>query len=87
MSYCHYGEIGLEMWSSNDACLFVPEMANGEEVLMMEGFLCPICKADLGTAVQLLAHFQEEHTDEQDLLKSFKGELKKRLYTRNLLLF
>lgn len=49
-------------------------MAESEETVMIEGFLCPICKVDLGTAVKLLSHFQEEHSDEQDLLKSFKGK-------------
>ena len=43
----------------------------GEEIL--EGFLCPICKADLGTALQLHNHFQDEHTEDQDVLKSLKG--------------
>jgi rabenosyn-5 len=44
----------------------------GGEIL--EGFLCPICKVDLGTAVQLHAHFQE-HTEDQDVLKSLKGTM------------
>jgi len=42
----------------------------GGEIL--EGFLCPVCKTDLGTAVQLHTHFQE-HTEDQDVLKSLKG--------------
>lgn len=42
----------------------------GGEIL--EGFLCPVCKADLGTALQLHTHFQE-HTEDQDVLKSLKG--------------
>lgn len=48
-------------------------MAEANDTPMMEGFLCPICKGDFGTAIKLLAHFQEEHSEEQDLLKSFKG--------------
>ncbi|KDR16038.1 rabenosyn-5 [Zootermopsis nevadensis] len=51
----------------------------GGEIL--EGFLCPICKVDLGTAVQLHAHFQE-HTEDQDVLKSLKdllGKAKKKI--------
>jgi hypothetical protein len=42
----------------------------GGEIL--EGFLCPVCKLDLGTALQLDAHFQE-HIEDQDVLKSLKG--------------
>lgn len=49
-------------------------MADSEETVMIEGFLCPICKVDLGTAVKLVSHFQEEHSNEPDLLKSFKGK-------------
>uniref|UniRef100_A0A1B6G9D7 FYVE-type domain-containing protein n=1 Tax=Cuerna arida TaxID=1464854 RepID=A0A1B6G9D7_9HEMI len=57
-------------------------MAEGSDVPMMEGFLCPICKGDFGTAMRLLSHFQEEHSEEQDLLKSFKdlfGKAKKKI--------
>lgn len=54
--------------------VYVCKMAEGTDVQMMEGFLCPICKGDFGTAIKLLSHFQEEHSEEQDLLKSFKGE-------------
>jgi hypothetical protein len=42
----------------------------GGEIL--EGFLCPVCKTDLGTALQLHTHFQE-HTEDQDVLKFLKG--------------
>lgn len=45
-------------------------MDDGE---VLEGFLCPICVIDLKTAVQLNAHFQEQHSDDQDLFKSVKG--------------
>jgi hypothetical protein len=44
----------------------------GGEIL--EGFLCPVCKADFGSARQLHTHFQE-HTEDQDVLKSLKGSL------------
>ncbi|XP_069692806.1 rabenosyn-5 isoform X2 [Periplaneta americana] len=56
-------------------------MAEGS-VEILEGFLCPICKADLGTALQLHSHFQEEHTEDQDVLKSLKdllGKAKKKI--------
>ncbi|XP_075229149.1 rabenosyn-5 [Lycorma delicatula] len=57
-------------------------MADGENAAVMEGFLCPICKADLGTYGRLVTHFQDAHSEEQDLLKSFKdllGKAKKRI--------
>lgn len=52
--------------------------ANEEEIL--EGFLCPICKADLKSASQLTSHFESLHQEEQDVLKSLKdifGKAKK----------
>ncbi|XP_023935100.2 rabenosyn-5 [Bicyclus anynana] len=52
--------------------------ANDEEIL--EGFLCPICKADLKSASQLTSHFESLHQEEQDVLKSLKdifGKAKK----------
>ncbi|XP_063378369.1 rabenosyn-5 [Cydia fagiglandana] len=52
--------------------------ANDEEIL--EGFLCPICKADLKTASQLTNHFESLHQEEQDVLRSLKeifGKAKK----------
>ena len=44
-----------------------------DEGEVLEGFLCPICVVDLKTAVQLNSHFQEQHSDDQDLFKSVKG--------------
>lgn len=41
-----------------------------EEV--MEGFLCPICKANFPSPDRLTAHFDTHSEDDQDLLKSFK---------------
>ena len=29
-----------------------------------EGFLCPICMADLGDVIQLQVHFDEDHSKE-----------------------
>ncbi|XP_038215479.1 rabenosyn-5 [Zerene cesonia] len=52
--------------------------ANDDEIL--EGFLCPICKADLKSATQLTSHFESQHEEEQDLLRSLKdifGKAKK----------
>lgn len=47
---------------------------DGDEENVLEGFLCPICKEDLKSPDRLTAHFDTEHsTDEdQDILKSFK---------------
>lgn len=39
---------------------------------VMEGFLCPICKADLRSPDRLIAHFDTHSEDDQDLLKAFK---------------
>ncbi|KAL1117229.1 hypothetical protein AAG570_004556 [Ranatra chinensis] len=36
-----------------------------------------MCKCDLGTSARLLTHFQEEHYEEQDLVKTFKDLLDK----------
>lgn len=42
---------------------------------ILEGFLCPICKADLKTLSRLKIHFQENHPEDQDVLKSLKGNV------------
>lgn len=55
-------------------------MASGIEEDILEGFLCPICKADLKSAAQLTNHFESLHQEDQDLLKSLKdifGKAKK----------
>lgn len=44
-----------------------------EENIVLEGFLCPICKVDFGLDLKLYLHFQEAHGEDQDLIKSFKG--------------
>ncbi|XP_053625630.1 rabenosyn-5 [Plodia interpunctella] len=52
--------------------------SNDDEIL--EGFLCPICKADLKSASQLTSHFESLHSEEQDVLRSLKdifGKAKK----------
>jgi len=48
-------------------------MTEEEEGDVLEGFLCPICKHDLKTDVKLLAHFEKEHTEDQDVLQTLKG--------------
>lgn len=47
-------------------------MAAASEDEILEGFLCPICKADLKSASQLTTHFESLHQEEQDILKSLK---------------
>lgn len=39
----------------------------------MEGFLCPVCMHDLKGQSQLASHFEKEHPEDQDILKSLKG--------------
>lgn len=41
--------------------------------VIREGFICPICKEDLESPDYLIAHFEKEHSEEQDILKSLKG--------------
>ncbi|KAJ1524846.1 hypothetical protein ONE63_009714 [Megalurothrips usitatus] len=46
-------------------------MAEGEG-LVLEGFLCPICKVDFGSAPKLLSHFEKEHNEDKDVIQAFK---------------
>ncbi|KAF5297120.1 hypothetical protein FQA39_LY02700 [Lamprigera yunnana] len=49
---------------------------------IQEGFLCPVCYKDLHSPSNLLTHFEELHSEEQDLLKSIKdlvGKAKKKI--------
>ncbi|XP_049549106.1 rabenosyn-5 [Anopheles darlingi] len=46
------------------------DVDGGSEIL--EGFLCPICKCDLRTPERLTVHVEQEHSEEQDLLKSLR---------------
>lgn len=39
----------------------------------MEGFICPICMTDFKTPTLLTKHFEEEHKDDPEILKSLKG--------------
>jgi len=43
--------------------------ASGE---ILEGFLCPICRADLKSIDVLTDHFARQHAEEEAALKSFK---------------
>lgn len=49
---------------------------------IQEGFLCPSCHKDLRSPNNLIAHFQDLHSEEQDILKSIKdiyGKAKKKI--------
>lgn len=39
-----------------------------------EGFICPICHKNLQSARRLLVHFEDLHSEEQDVLKSLRGK-------------
>lgn len=42
----------------------------GSEI--MEGFICPICKSDERRLERLLQHFDEKHSEEKDLIQTFR---------------
>ncbi|KAL7026834.1 hypothetical protein ACKWTF_005186 [Chironomus riparius] len=47
---------------------------NDSEII--EGFLCPICRSDEKTAEDLLRHFEDEHSEEKDLISTFRDVFK-----------
>ncbi|XP_064632775.1 rabenosyn-5-like [Lineus longissimus] len=53
------------------------------DVVIREGFLCPICMKDLGTVAQLQQHFEEAHSTEDKAvlqqLKDLFGKAKKKI--------
>lgn len=49
-------------------------MAAVEQNSVKEGFLCPICHKDMRSPNNLITHFQDLHSEEQDILKSIKGK-------------
>ncbi|EEB18895.1 Rabenosyn-5, putative [Pediculus humanus corporis] len=52
----------------------------------LEGFLCPVCRTNFKTDRQLLAHYQDKHSD--DLLKSVKDiyeKAKKKILSKDLI--
>lgn len=53
------------------------ESNNHEEI--KEGFICPICHKNLQSARRLVTHFEDLHSEEQDVLKSLKGKEKRKL--------
>lgn len=48
-------------------------MAAAEPELMLEGFLCPLCKQDCRSVQELEAHYRQAH-DESAASKKFKKE-------------
>jgi len=58
-----------------------------EDNIVLEGFLCPICKVDFGLDLKLFLHFQEAHSEDQDLVKSFKdlfGKAKEKILKNDI---
>lgn len=43
-----------------------------DEAEIIEGFLCPMCRQDLKNADRLMVHVEREHSEDQDVLQSFK---------------
>lgn len=53
-----------------------PKRPTAAEVVVREGFICPICMQDLGTIDELQDHFESDHTEEdKTLLQQLKGLL------------
>lgn len=52
-------------------------MLSDESSDIMEGFLCPICKRDEKNIDQLLQHFESAHSEEQDLVQTFRSVFSK----------
>lgn len=43
---------------------------------IVEGFICPICHSDEKTVERLLQHFEEKHSEEKDLVQTFRDVFK-----------
>lgn len=43
---------------------------------IVEGFICPICRSDEKNVEKLLQHFEDQHSEEKDLVKSFRDVFK-----------
>ena len=53
-----------------------PQRPTASEVVVREGFICPICMQDLGTIGELQEHFERDHTEEdKSLLQQLKGAI------------
>ncbi|XP_070506438.1 rabenosyn-5 [Chironomus tepperi] len=51
-------------------------MFSNNDSEIIEGFICPICKSDEKTAEDLLRHFEDEHSEEKDLISTFRDVFK-----------
>lgn len=51
-------------------------MLTDETSEIMEGFICPICKSDEKRLEKLLQHFESEHSEEKDLVQTFRDVFK-----------
>ncbi|OWA52839.1 Rabenosyn-5 [Hypsibius exemplaris] len=57
-----------------------PQRPTAAEVVVREGFICPICMQDLGTIDELQEHFERDHTEEdKSILQQLKGMLLKKV--------
>lgn len=43
---------------------------------IIEGFICPICRSDQKRIEKLLQHFDEKHSEEKDLVQTFREVFK-----------
>lgn len=43
---------------------------------IVEGFICPICRSDEKKLEQLLQHFEDKHSEEKDLVQTFRDVFK-----------
>ena len=50
-------------WHARRGCWVVPAMKNDPANVKREGFICPMCKAQLASQAALLAHFEELHEE------------------------
>lgn len=51
-------------------------MFSNNESEIIEGFICPICKSDEKNVESLLKHFEDEHSEEKDLISTFRDVFK-----------
>lgn len=51
-------------------------MLTDESSEILEGFICPICKSDEKKLERLLFHFEDKHSEEKDLVQTFRDVFK-----------
>lgn len=52
------------------------EMLADDSSEIVEGFICPICRSDEKKLERLLQHFELQHSEEKDLVQSFRDVFK-----------